>query len=739
MKIKLYFFRTILTLAFLFFLSFAPVTARATGLEPPTRFIHPSASIDGKMYVFGGLNYDGGSTDLRDFWSYNPALDLNSRWARLPDPPVAASPSSDGNQLLYRVAGLVSFQDNAGNKKVAALLSMHSFLPSTQAGMESDWSYDVATQSWVRSQLWFYDITSGVWTKKSSPAIGWRTNTAMVYNPSRGTISVLGGMTQRSDDYKNDTWIYSISSNAWSLFLGGSSSWSPRAGHSSVYYTGRLWVLGGRDRSGFLNDIWASSDSGETWIRWADVNSVLWSRRTFFAAVSYISSGTEYVVIMGGQGQGGVTNDVWYTSNINNPNMQIWAMATPSGDPQHLPWSARYGHSAEVINGSIYVMGGLENFGAKSKNDVWSTPIITNVVAGKSFKKNTNIASLILSANSPAVVTWQALSTPDSPVISSPAVSGTQVNLSWSVSPGADGYYLYRTDSSRGGSLNFATSTANLIRTVNGNNIYLDTELVSGRTYFYKVSAYNLTGESPAQATGVSATITSAPITQINLSAEYRSFGNRIVFEWNTPSGTIIGYRIYFSTERGGSYSLFREASYFNTPTNVLNTGLLPSEAVGGNSYFFKISSIGTGGESDQSSPIGPIVVTVPDTTPSVAPVVFPLGVPTWPIFGSIATGNTKVFLDWNPPRSGRMPTGYNIYKNDDTTPLLTTSVTGERATINLRSSSAIISGLTNGTDYTFKISVIADGVEGDKSAASSVATPLPTARALNIVRWRRP
>ncbi|HNR34431.1 MAG TPA: hypothetical protein PKO36_04580, partial [Candidatus Hydrogenedentes bacterium] len=51
----------------------------------------------------------------------------------------------------------------------------------------------------------------------------------------------------------------------WSL-LTEHAPWSPRYEHTSAVFDGKLWILGGRSSSGYLNDVWCSDD-GVNWIQ----------------------------------------------------------------------------------------------------------------------------------------------------------------------------------------------------------------------------------------------------------------------------------------------------------------------------------------------------------------------------------------------------------------------------------------------------------------------------------------
>ena len=163
-----------------------------------------------------------------------------------------------------------------------------------------------------KNDVWFSENGS-TWTRATSNA-AWSTralHTSVVYN---NKLWVLGGGAQyffSSDWYsKNDvwfsadgaTWTQATSDAAWSRFL-----------HSSVVYDDKMWVLGGRDLNsniniGYKNDLWFSTD-GITWTQ--ATSSAAWSARAGHSSVVYNNK----LWVLGGVDNTGyldAKNDVWY-------------------------------------------------------------------------------------------------------------------------------------------------------------------------------------------------------------------------------------------------------------------------------------------------------------------------------------------------------------------------------------------------------------------------------------------
>jgi predicted phage tail protein len=180
----------------------------------------------------------------------------------------------------------------------------------------------------------------------------------------------------------------------------------------------------------------------------------------------------------------------------------------------------------------------------------------------------------------------------------------------------------------------------------------------------------------------------------------------RVTLSWNAPASNggaaITGYDVYMGTSSGGESA---------SPVNgslVTGTSYTVSGLKNGTTYYFTADAVNGvnlhSGASAQAS-----------ATPA-APVTAP-GAPS----GLAATaGDTQVSLSWNAPASdgGAVITSYRVYQGAGQTPVA--SVTGTSATV---------TGLTNGTRYSFKVTAVNKAGEGPASGAASVT---PTAATTN-------
>jgi len=271
--------------------------------------------------------------------------------------------------------------------------------------------------------------------------------------------------------------------------------------------------------------------------------------------------------------------------------------------------------------GSLALSGTVAPYNATNKTIVWSvkSPGTTGAKISGDTLTTTAAGTVKVTAtiaNGKAVgtpftqdfsiaVTTAAASKPDIPKnISATPASSSSIIVSWSSVTGATGYYVYRSSSSSGTYYYEGNVTT---------NSYTDTGLSANATYYYKVSAYNSTGES-AQSSSVSAkTSISIPATPTGLSASAAS-SSSITVSWSAVTGAT-GYKIYRSSSSYDTYSSVGDV----TTTSFTDTGLSANTT-----YYYKVSAYDSGGESTQSSSVSaktdkPIPTTPPDISPSLS------------------------------------------------------------------------------------------------------------------------
>lgn len=222
------------------------------------------------------------------------------------------------------------------------------------------------------------------------------------------------------------------------------------------------------------------------------------------------------------------------------------------------------------------------------------------------------------------------------------------------------------------------------------------TGLVNGTTYTFQVVATNSVGSS-APGTSNSATPGTPPGAPTNVTA---IAGNaQATVTWTAPSSNggnpITGYVV---TPYIGSAAQAPTA-FNSTATTQTVTGL-----TNGTTYTFTVAAVnaqGTGTASAQSNVVTP--ATVPGAPTSVTAV----------------GGNAQATVSWTAPGStgGSAITGYVV------TPFIG-STAQTATTFNSTSTTQTVTGLTNGTAYTFTVAAINSVGTGPASAQSAAVTP---------------
>ena len=228
--------------------------------------------------------------------------------------------------------------------------------------------------------------------------------------------------------------------------------------------------------------------------------------------------------------------------------------------------------------------------------------------------------------------------------------------------------------------------------------------LTNGTAYTFTIAAENALGISPASPHSAAATPgvpANAPGAPTGVSAV--AGDSKATVTWTAPNSTggspITSYVV--STFSGSSQV---DTAAAGTGTSKVIIGLTNHAA-----YTFKVAAVnatGTGVKSAASNAITPVP---------------PIDVPAAPTGVAAVAGNTTATVSWTAPAAhGSVITEYQVTSYIGSTPIELQNSFGT-------GTSHVMTGLTNGTTYTFKIDAVNGIGAGPDSAASNAVTPSAT------------
>ncbi len=164
---------------------------------------------------------------------------------------------------------------------------------------------------------------------------------------------VLGGFEFEAD---NDVWCSSDGEN-WTE-VTPDADWEGRAGHVSVVFDGKMWVMGGEnDSREYISDAWSSTD-GENWTQESSIPG--WSPRLDHSAVVF----DDKMWIISGDHYG--STEIWSSANGIS-----WTAVVSDLDDDEGDWYNRSGHTSVVFDNKMWIIGG---YGMGEYDEVWASP-----------------------------------------------------------------------------------------------------------------------------------------------------------------------------------------------------------------------------------------------------------------------------------------------------------------------------------------------------------------------------
>jgi hypothetical protein len=228
------------------------------------------------------------------------------------------------------------------------------------------------------------------------------------------------------------------------------------------------------------------------------------------------------------------------------------------------------------------------------------------------------------------------------------------------------------------------------------------TGLTNGTTYNFRVRAINAIGASVDSAASNAVTPVTLPDAPAIGTAVAGNASATVT--WTAPASNggsaVTSYELDVLV---GTTVVRTEFGIAGTATSTVVTGL-----TNGTTYSFRVRAVTAVGTSASSATSN----TVTPATPATAP-----GAPT---IGTAVRGNASATVNWTAPTSdgGSAITSYQVQVRTGATVVRTVTGIAGNAT------STVVTGLTNGTTYNFRVQAVNAIGTGVLSAASNTVTP---------------
>ena len=359
--------------------------------------------------------------------------------------------------------------------------------------------------------------------------------------------------------------------------------------------------------------------------------------------------------------------------------------------PANASTSSITGYSVRVVDAAGVQVGALRT----TADPVATSLVVTGLVAG------TAVRFQVAGINTSGAGDFSALSdlvspdvVPDAPTIGAATAGNTTATVSWTA-PAANGgstitgYSVMVLDAAgnRIGDLRPAAADANSL---------VVTSLVNGSAVRFQVAANNIKGVGAFSALSEPATPDVPPDAPTIGTA---TAGNTTAtVTWTAPPGNGGSARTGYSVMVLDAAGV--QAGDLRTTTDPVATSLLVTGLTNGTAYTFTVTASNSAGTSPASAPSASVTSRT---------------VPTSPTGVTATAGDTKALVSWAAPASdgGSLVTGYTV-----------TTTPGGKTITTILATTATVTGLTNGTAYTFTVTASNRAGISPASAPSSAVKP---------------
>ena len=514
-----------------------------------------------------------------------------------------------------------------------------------------------------------------------------------------GSMTMSGSnVTYASTPMKWDTYLQNGSGTSMLSYASGSSQLTT-AMESPLYWNGSNGITanGGTNPTMYAPATWQQGSSGG-----AHLDEATYPEGNAFSLMTPSITSQEAVHSPGAVAVA-MLHDIGWTASLptgSAPSAPTGVTATRGDGRATVAWNA----STDYGNAVTQYVATASPGGATCSTTGALTCAVTGLTNGTSYTftvtATNSIGTSTASSASAAVVPAGKPGTPTAP---SATANNAAAAVSWTApSNNGDAITGYDVESSADNGSTWSSPLSSAL-TSNATQATFS-GLTNGTSYVFRVAAINTVGEgsmSPQSAAVVPAA--GAPAAPTGVTASRGD--TQASVSWTAPSdtggGPITGYSLEWSSDNGATWSSPLASATTSTLTSATVTGLTD-----GTAYVFRvaaINAIGTGAFSAQSAA----------TTPA--------GVPGAPTNVGGTPGNTQVTVTWTAPSNNGDPiTGYSVQSSTDganwSSPLA--------SALTSTATAAVVSSLTNGQAYRFRVAAINGIGTGSATATSSTITP---------------
>jgi len=410
----------------------------------------------GNFWLYGGVDHLYGINGF--LWKFNPLI---SQWAYMgfagvdePGNYGIQGIESPANDPGCRGYGAMTWVDTSGN---LWLFGGEAFDANLNVGGKSDlWKYNLSNGEWtwmkgpyLVSDLGFYGI-KGFASPSNNPKS--RTECSITWSDADNNLWLYGG--EFNSGFLNDLWKYNVNTNEWTWVKGdstvnhaplygaqGISDTSNSPGSRVCYskwqsFNGDLWLFGGENHLGALNDLWKYNIQTNSWT-WIDGDTIVNDTTTLINGQCFSSIdnmphsrfenracwilGCDNFDFFGGWGvyNNNSFNDIWNYSVITNS----WSLINGTVLSNQIPYYGSKNVSNALNNpggragsvgwrdnsGNLWLFGGaIDSNSFCTHNDMWRfvlDPCCPNL-CGNNINVQSSFSAIPLSGCNTLAVTF---------------------------------------------------------------------------------------------------------------------------------------------------------------------------------------------------------------------------------------------------------------------------------------------------------------------------------------------